>query len=362
MGGSPLLTFALTSVGVLVVVVALLAIAVALTNLMKRRERPRKTMAQPRSPHTAAPAAATRAAQQTPQQAPAPSFFTDDLADQIAALEAQLSDAQQLLARAPTGYSDLILLHGERVEVERALHILRAAQHVRAPADRAAMVRTAQQNRQRLERLKQSVATLIDDHTRRDRRERAVRQQAARLATAIDALQREPSLPIDCSDIAAQQHAAVQAIEAMPEDAPFPSHDQLRQRLHLLRGLAEGLAQGEQSVALAGEHRAALQRLLAQPELAEQPEWHRAVRALAQRSRSIVGVADADALLSEADALLRRRRGLLAGSAVLPMGSYQISATQLPDVLYEAQSLQAEIRGLAQRARRMHAALRSIVA
>ncbi len=111
--------------------------------------------------------------------------------------------------------------------------------------------------------------------------------------------------------------------------------------------------------------RTKLLAMLESPELAEQPEWHRAIMLLSQRSRAVGAPAGADGdhqiatLRHDADSLLDRRRALFVGMEPVATGGYRLDEGRLEAIVDEGAAIQREVRALWRRARALAAASRT---
>jgi hypothetical protein len=192
-----------------------------------------------------------------------------------------------------------------------------------------------------------------------------LRTEAASLRRDLDALAQQAIYPLAWPRTGPISTQAIRLIARLPQPAQLTRDDALKQQLHRARGLLNDMEAGRRAVAAAHARRTTLLAMLDNPELAEQPEWHRAIVLLSQRSRAVGAPAPTDddqqlaALRHDADTLLDRRRALFAGMEPLGPGGYRIDEDQLESIVDTGTAIQQDVHILWQRARALAAARRT---
>lgn len=204
----------------------------------------------------------------------------------------------------------------------------------------------------RLQRLIDEAGAITADEALLDQLEARLDREAPLLSPMLADLADQLLLPIDWGPTAATSEAALALAAAPAEAASRSSHERIKRRLALVRGLLSDLERGRQVAAAVRADREALIELLATSELAEQPAWHRVISQLAARTTGPSAERETSAALNRrAEDLLKRRAALFAGCSPCPHGGYRLAEDQVGPILEQARRLHSEIQALWQEAR-----------
>jgi hypothetical protein len=257
-----------------------------------------------------------------------------------------LALTSQSVDKLSSQLSDRVTMRAEMLAVEQQLGEL----HVKLNADPALIPTvTVEATRltNKLKRLKNDAALVAEDYATLLTSETRLRREANMFHAALDELAEQLLFPIAWGTTSAISRAALRLANDGGGQTTLTSHDQIKRRLGLIKGLLADIEQGKTNLATVRNQRERLVQLLTTPELAEQPAWYKAIaqltsRLLAQQPNQAAALE----LRNGAQAALERRRLLFAGCPESAHGSVILAEEKVPGLLQEAQAIQQAVRRL----------------
>ncbi|NJN18317.1 MAG: hypothetical protein HC822_19700 [Oscillochloris sp.] len=189
-------------------------------------------------------------------------------------------------------------------------------------------------------------------------------RDSAALHATLEQLSRHALVSIAWGELVRNSIAALAVVEQQQAIEPTGSYDVLKRELLRARGLLSDISEGRRYVVEVQAQHAALCTVLERPELAVDPAWYQAFQRIRPQTRAVGQAAvppqntALTELLTEADALIDRRRRLFQAGTLLPDGAVRIPDHAAEPALREAQAIQRTALSLVQRARALAAARR----
>lgn len=268
---------------------------------------------------------------------------------------AAVAQTYAAIRAVPKAFEERVAMRIGVMAIEQQLVELQGLLDQTDPASRTtyrSLIRTAGE---RLASIRKDAAAIDTSMAQLAEEEQGLRQVADALGDELASAASLAPYPIATQRTSHMSANCLGQVTQLPSRSAIGSFNALKVRLRLARELQGEIERCHAALREVRQQREALLDLLDDPELAENPPWHRAVTALQRRFQSAEkSTASTDSiarLVAEADQLLARRRALFDFCTPMPQGGVLISEERLPAILKEAEALKDEVRALWQRAR-----------
>jgi hypothetical protein len=296
---------------------------------------------------------------------PAPPDPNDPLVRRYAEVAALVEPMFSAIDVLPESFRERVAMRVVAMAAQNELSQLRRSLPVSNFGARSILFRKLEEIAQQFAGLHASAQIIAGNYASYAQLIEQLRTDAPLLRQDLDALAQEDAYPLAWPRTGPISLQAIRMITLLAQPAQLNSDDVLKEQFRRARGLLKDIEAGQRAIAAAHAQRTKLLAILESPELTEQPEWHRAIMLLSQRSRAVGAPAgDNDdhqmtALRHDADSLLERRRALFVGMDPVAIRGYRLDEGRLEAIVDEGAAIQRDVRALWQRARALAAASRT---